>query len=69
MVLLTDQQLFPCLLLLGLGAAAYAYANAKLDPYAEYEERLNRFVTNTINRPGCDLYAELLRKSTTNIRS
>ncbi len=47
-------------LLLGVGVV---WAGSILDPYSEYEARLNQFVTNTINRPACDLYTDLLRKA------
>jgi hypothetical protein len=47
-------------LLLGVGVV---WAGSTLDPYSEYEARLNQFVTNTINRPACDLYTDLLRKA------
>lgn len=42
------------LLLAGVGASG--------DPYAEYEERLNQFVMDTLSLPVCDFYVELLRK-------
>ena len=33
------------------------------EPQADYEERLNQFVLDTLAKPGCGLYTELLREA------
>jgi hypothetical protein len=39
-----------------------AVAKAASTPYSEYEERLDKFVIDTIGLAECSVYTELLRK-------
>jgi hypothetical protein len=40
-----------------------AVAEADSTPYSEYEERLDKFVIDTIGLAECSVYTELLRKA------
>jgi hypothetical protein len=46
-----------------------AVAKAASDPYSEYEERLDKFVIDTIGLAECSVYTELLRKANYTMRS